>query len=147
MTYQFEYVSNAENVYCIGCELTPIKVTRPDGSTFYTWVVESIEEDVFQNGVYVEANSWGQTLEQLIERKEEEKLMAIVRPDIREREYAVPIGDNDYYGGAEPIPYRWVNETEEDEGEFEVYYNGKWQTARSIDFDFLPTSNPITSTT
>ncbi len=53
-----------------------------------------------------------------------------VRKDILKKKLSVPIG-NEYYGEAEPLEYRWVNDVE-----FEVWYKDKWQSALSIDFDY-----------
>lgn len=56
--------------------------------------------------------------------------LAVVRKDLLEEKLGVPVGEG-YYYAADPLPYRWINE------EFQVYYNGKWESAESIDFDFL----------
>jgi hypothetical protein len=55
-----------------------------------------------------------------------------IRADILEQELRVPVGE-EYYGSADPIPYRW-----KDDGDdvFEVYHNGSWKEAQSIDFEF-----------
>ena len=58
--------------------------------------------------------------------------LAAVRPSLIKRDLAVPVG-NDYYLGEEPLPYRYTGEDGED---FQVYLNGKWQSAESIDFNF-----------
>lgn len=55
--------------------------------------------------------------------------VAKVRQDLLDEGTAVPVGKN-YYTSAEPLAYRWKGE------EFEVYLNGKWQCAESIDFEF-----------
>lgn len=66
--------------------------------------------------------------------------LAVVRPDLLKDKMEVPVGD-DYYGLPEPLPYRWTNPeddvSEESDDNFEVYLDGKWQGAVSIDFDFL----------
>jgi hypothetical protein len=53
-----------------------------------------------------------------------------LRPDLVKLELSVPIGGSDYLSDPSPINYRWVDD------EFQVYFNGKWQTAYSIDFEF-----------
>lgn len=58
---------------------------------------------------------------------------ATIRKDLLKQELLVPLGENDYYGWADPLPYRWTGEDGED---FQVYHNGKWKFAQSIDFDF-----------
>lgn len=58
--------------------------------------------------------------------------LAIIRPDILEKNLSVPVGST-HYGKETPLPYRW---TRDDEG-FEVFLDGKWQEAYSIDFDFI----------
>lgn len=60
---------------------------------------------------------------------------AVVRPDLIEEETSVPVGEG-YYGSTEPLPYRWKDMDTEDE-QFQVYYNGQWQDAISIDWDFI----------
>lgn len=55
-----------------------------------------------------------------------------IRKDILKQNLRVPVG-NDYYGSAEALPYRWTGEDGED---FQVYHNGKWKFAQSIDFEF-----------
>jgi len=57
-----------------------------------------------------------------------------IREDLIEDELSVPVGKG-YYSKPDPLPCRWVNEGEQDEA-FEVYLNGKWQEAMSIDFDW-----------
>jgi hypothetical protein len=57
-----------------------------------------------------------------------------------ERGYCVPVG-NSYVQEDKLInvPYRWVdgNGIEDDDGEnFQIFHDGKWQEAQSIDFDF-----------
>lgn len=54
-----------------------------------------------------------------------------VRLDILKNKESVPVGDG-YYGEEQRLPYRWVNNDED----FQVYLDGKWQEAQSIDFQF-----------
>lgn len=61
--------------------------------------------------------------------------LAKIREDL---ELAVPVG-LEYYKEATPLPYRWVNDMggEDSDGEtFEVYLNGSWEEAQSIDWEF-----------
>jgi hypothetical protein len=60
------------------------------------------------------------------------KSFCTVRKDLLEKELGVPVGDV-YYSEAESLPYRWSGEEED---KFEVLYEGKWQEAYSIDFEF-----------
>jgi hypothetical protein len=60
---------------------------------------------------------------------------AIVRPDLIEQELSVPVGE-EHYGSPEPLPYRWKDMDTDDE-QFQIYLNGKWQDAESIDWDFI----------
>jgi hypothetical protein len=55
-----------------------------------------------------------------------------VRKDLLKKKLSVPVGA-EHYGSPEPLPYRWTGEDGED---FQVYHNGKWKFAMSIDFDF-----------
>ncbi len=66
-----------------------------------------------------------------LENKEqsEEFSYQIIRKDLIEQELSVPVGD-DYLFTLEPVKCRWV-----DDEFFEVFYNGKWQEAYSIDFE------------
>ncbi len=61
----------------------------------------------------------------------EVKDLAWIRPDIIEKNLAVPVGSG-YYGGKDPLPYRWLGNDEV----FEVLYGGVWVEAQSIDWDF-----------
>lgn len=56
---------------------------------------------------------------------------AWVRVDLLNKGLAVPVGDDCFYGAAKPLYYRWV-----DFDTFEVFYNGRWLSAESIDWDF-----------
>jgi hypothetical protein len=61
--------------------------------------------------------------------------LAWLRLDIIDKGHAVPIGNDGeeiYYGGKEPLEYRWV-----DDETFRVKFHGKWKEAYSIDFDFI----------
>lgn len=60
---------------------------------------------------------------------------ASIRQDLLSKNLSVPVGEG-YYGDKEPLPYRWINETRDYEGELQVYYNNEWQEAMSVDFDF-----------
>lgn len=60
-----------------------------------------------------------------------EENFCTVREDLIEQELAVPIGD-EFYCDTAPLLYRWRN----NDADFEVFYNGKWQEAYSIDFEF-----------
>lgn len=55
---------------------------------------------------------------------------AVVRKDLTEPYLGVPVGDG-YYFGSNPLKYRWVTERC-----FQVYLDGKWQEAISLDWDF-----------
>lgn len=55
---------------------------------------------------------------------------ATVRKDLLDTGETVPVGES-YYGKAAPLRYRWLH------GEvFQVEYNGIWEYAESIDWDF-----------
>lgn len=60
---------------------------------------------------------------------------AQIRPDLLAEGTGVPVGDK-FYHLSEPLPYRWKNEGEDNE-QFQVFFEGKWQDAESIDFDFM----------
>ena len=87
-------------------------------------VVEAIEKINSVNGGYV--------------RKERTQIkigrtyypFATLRKDLIGKE-GVPVGEGmSFYKLADPVPFRWKKE------EFEVYIQGKWRTAESIDWDF-----------
>jgi hypothetical protein len=59
---------------------------------------------------------------------------AKVREDILEQNLSVPVGEG-YYGLPEALAYRW-KDADTDEEQFQVYLNGQWQDAQSIDFEF-----------
>lgn len=56
---------------------------------------------------------------------------AWIRADIVEKGLAVPVGDK-FYGLREPLSYQWLNDET-----FQVFFEGSWQEAHSIDWDFL----------
>lgn len=56
----------------------------------------------------------------------------IVRPDLVKKNLKVPVAEG-WYNESRPLPYRWLN----DDQDFEVFVNGKWQESESIDFEFL----------
>ncbi len=87
-------------------------------------MAQSIEvyEIVLRN-IYFSAIDWS--------GKYECKNLAWVRVDLIEKNLAVPVG-SDYYGGKEPLPFRWLDD---DEG-FQILYMGAWVDAQSIDWDF-----------
>lgn len=53
-----------------------------------------------------------------------------IRKDLLEMSLGVPVG-NTYYWEDAPLEYRWVDDTR-----FEVKYNGEWQEAESMDWEF-----------
>jgi len=59
---------------------------------------------------------------------------AKIREDILEDKLSVPVGET-FYGLPAALAYRWLNQDEENE-QFQVFLNGQWQDAESIDFDF-----------
>jgi hypothetical protein len=59
--------------------------------------------------------------------------MKVIRPDIISNVEGVPVGDKYYYGSA-PLRSRWKHEDEDNE-EFQVYFEGQWLEAQSIDWD------------
>ena len=59
---------------------------------------------------------------------------ATIRKDLQQEELGVPVGEK-YYHGSEPLPYRWINEEKDDE-QFQVFFEGEWVEAYSIDFDY-----------
>jgi len=63
----------------------------------------------------------------------------IIRKDLQKENLRVPIGTASYYSGSYPLSYRWLKD---DEG-FQVFFQGSWQDAESIDFDFLDTEKQI----
>ncbi len=57
------------------------------------------------------------------------KQLCKIRKDILKQNLAVPIGD-EYYDEQYSLRYRWRKDV------FQVFYKGKWQFARVIDFEF-----------
>ncbi len=87
-------------------------------------MAQSIEVyEVVLRNIYFSAIDW--------QGKYECKNLAWVRVDLIEKNLAVPVG-SDYYGGKDPLPYRWLDD---DEG-FQILYMGVWVDAQSIDWDF-----------
>jgi len=66
----------------------------------------------------------------------------IVRPDLVAKNLRVPIGGGyplNATNEKRPILYRWLNGDED----FQVFVNGEWQEAQSVDFEFLSTEKEI----
>lgn len=57
--------------------------------------------------------------------------MARVRQDLINERFGVPVGGGTYFD-KKPVPYRWINDTEK----FQVFLDGAWEDAESIDFEF-----------
>lgn len=60
------------------------------------------------------------------------KNICSVRPDLYQ--YKIPVGDNKYIDPdrkRKRFKYRWQTEND-----FEIFFNGKWESAQSIDFNF-----------
>ena len=60
----------------------------------------------------------------------ETKKFCKLRQDLINKELGAPVGDS-FYNSTQPIEYRWL-----DEIDFQVFLNGKWEDAESVDFDF-----------
>ncbi|MEO2054724.1 MAG: hypothetical protein ABGX83_05435 [Nitrospira sp.] len=63
---------------------------------------------------------------------------AWVRRDLIEEGLSMPVGEK-YYGGTEPLLCRWINDEGEvdlDGANFQVFFEGSWEEALSIDFVF-----------
>lgn len=56
--------------------------------------------------------------------------LAKIRKDLLQKDTGIPIGKG-YYFLHEPLPYRWIGDVS-----MQVYHDGKWKTAESIDFEF-----------
>ncbi len=71
-----------------------------------------------------------------IEKSEEVK--ARIRKDLRLKGLRVPIGENDMHGNPRWVQCRWLNldPNDEDNEQFQVFSNGAWKEAESIDFEF-----------
>ena len=61
-----------------------------------------------------------------------------IRNDIKNKGYTLPLTRGrrtEYVDGKTKLPYRWLKDTTG----FQIYYEGLWWDAISIDWDFLPT--------
>lgn len=58
--------------------------------------------------------------------------LAYVRKDLIARKLSVPVG-GEYFSKRKRLKYRWKN----NDSIFQVFLNNRWQTAESIDWDFL----------
>ncbi len=87
--------------------------------------------EVVLSNIYFSAISWTAEYEQ--------KNIAWLRPDIIEKNFAVTIGHNIFYGSKEPLPYRWRGDAY-----FEVLYMGDWVDADSSHWDFSDALVPDT---
>jgi hypothetical protein len=64
--------------------------------------------------------------------------LVAIRKDLIEKGLGVPVGDAYYYYDASPLPARWINEySDSDNEQFQVFLNGQWLEANSIDFEWL----------
>jgi hypothetical protein len=65
------------------------------------------------------------------------KLICTYRKDLNG--ICLPYGENKYTNPKnkrQRWKYRWINEEKENE-QFQIFINGKWENAYSIDFDFI----------
>src|SRR6185369_3865372 len=72
----------------------------------------------------------------------------IVRPELVKKNIRVPVGNThmDIFYETRPHAYRWLQEefSAENRAEgFQVFYQGRWQDAESVDFDFLDDEKAI----
>ena len=58
------------------------------------------------------------------------KTFCKIRKDLLEKELSIPVGES-FVGTKERFEYRWV-----DDEQFQIFYEGIWQDAESIDFEF-----------
>lgn len=57
--------------------------------------------------------------------------VAFIRKDLLRAKLGVPIG-YEYYFESKPLKYRWLSDID-----FQVLFKNKWQSAESIDWDFM----------
>jgi hypothetical protein len=56
-----------------------------------------------------------------------------LRADLLDKGLSVPIGVSGWLNDATILNYKW----EDADVSFKVFFNGKWEDAESIDFDFI----------
>lgn len=66
------------------------------------------------------------------------KQSCVIREDLQAENLSVPIintqtGDTEYHHGSEALPFQWVEDEDE---QMQIFKNGYWYDAYSIDFDF-----------
>jgi hypothetical protein len=64
--------------------------------------------------------------------------MAFVRRELIRKNLSAPLGDHQYYGDEEPLPYKWINCDEK----LLIFRHGEWLEAVSTDWDFDEREEP-----
>jgi|LAHU01.1.fsa_nt_gb hypothetical protein len=73
------------------------------------------------------------------------KQSCIIREDLQAKNLGVPITnpqteETEYHYGSEALPFQWEEDADE---QMQIFKNGRWYNAYSIDFDF-PISTGVT---
>ena len=109
-------LGDVRNIYCLHCGMHEYRGrtwTREEWNKYVNDLSEDVQKYYKETVDGIEYNT------------------VQVRPDLLKAKESVPVGDG-FYGKEQRLPYRWFNEDED----FQVYLDGKWQEAESIDFDF-----------
>lgn len=66
------------------------------------------------------------------------KKYCIIRKDLQDSVLLIPVGDTyiEFIDADQRIEYRWINEDTKEE-QFQVFVDGEWLDAESMDFDFI----------
>lgn len=61
-----------QNAFTNGAFITPMEITKEDGTIVWMWVVNSFEDDTFQDGVGINPKSTAEDISTLINGDEDE---------------------------------------------------------------------------
>jgi len=62
------FESYKKAVFATGCFIIPAKLKYPDGEIKYVWVVDSFEDDTFEEGSSINPTSWADSKRELYGR-------------------------------------------------------------------------------
>lgn len=57
----------------------------------------------------------------------------MLRTDLFNKGLSVPVGNSGWLNDQTQLKYRWTD----DDSSFHVYFNGNWENAESLDFEFI----------
>lgn len=69
-SYTFEHKQKS---FTNGAHIIPIEITKKNGTKVFMWVVDSFEDDTYQNGKMIYPKSCAENIDDLVNGEEEEE--------------------------------------------------------------------------